>query len=109
MTNDEEYAWLADLDGDGLLDLVSANRRGRDLSVLRARADGGFHPARSFPVAASPRALATADLDADGHVDVADVMALLDAWGTLNAPEFDLDADGEVGARDLTILLAELR
>jgi hypothetical protein len=42
------------------------------------------------------------DLDADGHVDAADLAILLGAWGT---PAADLSGDGTTGGPDLAILL----
>ncbi len=47
------------------------------------------------------------DLDADGDVDIVDLLALLAAWGPCPAPCIpDLDADGTVGIADFLILLA---
>ncbi|MCH2153922.1 MAG: alpha/beta hydrolase fold domain-containing protein [Phycisphaerales bacterium] len=51
----------------------------------------------------------TADLNWDDSVDVADLMSLIDSWGTcpdlpIDCPA-DLDADGSVGVNDLLFLL----
>src|SRR5262249_26612813 len=59
-----------DADGDGVLDLVVANRGG-DVSVLRGNGDGTFAAARSLPTGFGTRAVAVADLDGDGRADLA--------------------------------------
>src|SRR5690606_40308194 len=59
-------------DGDGHLDLVTANNDGGSVSILRNRGDGTFHAARNYPIAADfPYSLAAGDLDGDGDVDLA--------------------------------------
>src|SRR5690606_36462388 len=61
-----------DMDGDGHLDLVTANNDGGSVSILRNRGDGTFDAATNHPVAAgTPYALAAGDLDGDGDVDLA--------------------------------------
>ncbi len=50
-----------------------------------------------------------ADLNGDNQIGVADLLALLSAWGTCTDPQdcpADLDDDGSVGVSDLLILLA---
>jgi YVTN family beta-propeller protein len=44
------------------------------------------------------------DIDADGDVDIDDLLLLLGVWGT-GDPDADLDGDGEVGVTDLLVLL----
>ena len=61
---------VADLDGDGFLDLVSADARARALSVLRGRGDGTFAAGGVLPLAAEPHLVVAGDLDADGDVDL---------------------------------------
>jgi len=58
-----------DLDGDGKLDLASANAGDRRISVRLHRGEG-FIPADSLPVDLEPHLLRLADLDLDGHLDV---------------------------------------
>lgn len=64
----------ADLDGDGWLDLASANRESHDVAVLRNSGKGLFLPPVSWPVAPrggepTPRTLVIADCDSDGRPD----------------------------------------
>ncbi len=47
-----------------------------------------------------------ADLDGDGTVAVADLLALLGAWGPNPGHPADLDGDGSVAVPDLLVLLA---
>jgi hypothetical protein len=46
---------LADLDGDGVFDLVTANANSDNVSVLLGNGDGSFQAAVSFAVGDSPR------------------------------------------------------
>lgn len=60
---------MADINGDGLPDLLTANSFVGSISLLTAQAAGGF-VVQSLPAGASPSALATGDIDGDGRVDV---------------------------------------
>ena len=59
---------LGDLNGDGKLDLATAN--GDTVSVLLNRGNGRFRPKRNVPTGGA-RSIAVADLNADGSVDLA--------------------------------------
>jgi FG-GAP-like repeat/Bacterial Ig-like domain len=69
---------LADLDGDGRLDLISLSRDTLTLDVARQRAGGGLEPVRSialpspggYPAQSPYRAVQVTDLDGDGRADV---------------------------------------
>jgi Tol biopolymer transport system component len=56
-----------DLDGDGRVDLVTANEGGRSISVLQGPA---FAARQDYPLGAYPSSLALSDLDRDGRLDV---------------------------------------
>src|SRR5262245_13149230 len=62
---------LADLDGDGANDLVTANESGRSVSVLMGQGGGRFAPAVDYAAGAGPRDIALGDLDGDTRPDVA--------------------------------------
>lgn len=65
---------LADLDGDGALDLAIANHETHYLTLLLGDGTGGFAPAASSPLAIAvephPHAVRAVDLDTDGHLDL---------------------------------------
>jgi len=61
---------IADLDHDGHLDLVTADGRGRQLSVRLWRR-GSYRAARAVRVAMEPHIVVAADFDRDGRVDLA--------------------------------------
>jgi hypothetical protein len=90
-----EAVLTADMNSDGRLDLVAANRLSSDVSVLLGNADGTFAAARHFATGVNPRSVAVGDFNNDGNLDVAtanyggtDVSVLLgDGNGALGAPQ----------------------
>lgn len=61
----------ADLDGDGLPDLATANRADNSVSILRNQGGRSFAPPTSIRVADAPSWIAAADVDGDGRIDLA--------------------------------------
>ncbi|HXU13144.1 MAG TPA: VCBS repeat-containing protein, partial [Candidatus Binatia bacterium] len=62
---------LGDLDHDGIPDLVYAAVRDNEISVSLGIGDGRFGPESFFPVGDGPSAVVLADLNGDGHLDIA--------------------------------------
>jgi len=72
-TNGPNHLQGADLDGDGILDLVVGKGRSvsREISVVPGLADGSFAEERAYPAGLSVFMLVVTDFDADGLLDVA--------------------------------------
>ena len=62
---------IADLDGDGNLDLAVTNYASHDVSVFFGTGSGGFAAPASYPAPSNPRSVAIADIDGDGTLDLA--------------------------------------
>lgn len=60
-----------DFNGDGWLDVITANSGSDDITVLSGNGNGTFQAGISFGVAKSPMALATGDFNNDGTLDLA--------------------------------------
>jgi hypothetical protein len=61
----------ADFNGDGKLDLATANQNGNNVSVLLGNGSGGFGTAIDTSVGLSPENLAVGDFNGDGKPDLA--------------------------------------
>jgi hypothetical protein len=62
---------VADVNGDGRLDLAVANASGRTVSVLLGNGNGTFQAARSFATGMGPYSVSVGDLNGDGRIDLA--------------------------------------
>jgi hypothetical protein len=60
----------ADVNGDGTLDLITANTGDNTLTVLTNDGSGGFELAVTLPVGITPYGAAAADLNGDGKLDL---------------------------------------
>jgi len=61
---------LADVDGDGVLDLVATQEAGNIATLSLGHGDGTFGAPHAYPVS-NPTLLVVRDLDGDGHPDLA--------------------------------------
>lgn len=64
-------ASLADVNGDGKLDLLVLNRDDKTLTTMLGAGDGSFGKAQTLTLAASPEAIYVGDLNGDGKADIA--------------------------------------
>ena len=71
---------IADMNGDGNLDLIVANHQSPYLTILLGDGRGGFRPSHDSPIdvhsTPHPHGVAVADFNGDGKPDVA-----ADSWG----------------------------
>ena len=61
---------VADVNRDGVPDVVTTNDELHNVSVLLGRGDGTFHAKNTFAVGSKPRSVAVADVNRDGVPDV---------------------------------------
>jgi hypothetical protein len=61
---------LADVNGDGHLDIVAADANGNDVSVLLGNGNGTFKAAQNFATDTTSWRVAVADINGDGHADI---------------------------------------
>ena len=86
---------LGDLNGDGRLDIATANSRGNSVSVLMNNGSGTFSSPVLYEVGAGPISIAAFDLNGDGKPDLAtadansDTLSILinSGNGTFSIPE----------------------
>ena len=69
-TNGRSVA-VADLNRDGIPDIIVTNSASSDVSILLGRGDGTFQPQRRFDATVNPFGLAVGDLNGDGLPDLA--------------------------------------
>ena len=62
---------IADLNGDGLLDLAAANFDSATVSVLLGNGDGTYQPRQDFVTGSNPYSVAIGDLNGDSVPDLA--------------------------------------
>ena len=70
---------VGDLDGDGKLDLVTANAEADSVSVLLNQGGGSFGQHTTYRVGSYPRSVALGDLDGDGDLGMVVASADLDS------------------------------
>jgi glucose/arabinose dehydrogenase len=60
-----------DLNGDGRIDLVTANESSNNVSVLLGNGNGTFAPVVNYATGSVPKGVAIGDINGDGRVDLA--------------------------------------
>ncbi len=66
----QEEVFIADLDGDGLLDAVTTNGQNGSINVLLGMGDGAIRASNGVEVGTNPYGVAVADFDGDGKPDI---------------------------------------
>ena len=61
---------VGDFNGDGKMDVVTANQDGPGVSLLLGKGNGKFQPCRSFAAGDTPTNILAADVNGDGRFDV---------------------------------------
>ena len=61
---------MADVNGDGIPDIITANRSDNSVSVLLGNRDGSFQTKETFATGRLPFSVAVADLNGDGIPDI---------------------------------------
>lgn len=61
---------LADVNGDGIFDLIAANQAGNALQVALGNGNGTFQAAQSFSTGNGPSAVVARDINGDGRADL---------------------------------------
>ena len=61
---------VADLTGDGKLDIITTNELQDTVTVQLGNGDGTFEPGQAVAVGPAPTAVAVADLNGDGRPDL---------------------------------------
>ena len=116
-------AAVADLDGDGSLDIVVANQGSSSVSVLRNAASGGSISTSSleakvdFTTGNSPYSVALADIDGDGKMEIitannisnsVSVLQNTSSSGAITSSSFSAAVDFTTGTAPYSIALGDI-
>jgi hypothetical protein len=88
---------VGDFNGDGNLDIVTANTTANDVSLLLGNGSGTFQPTRNDGVGKSPVAVAVGDFNNDGNLDIA----------TVNVGSFTSNSNGTSFLGSLAVTLGK--
>ncbi|HZR29381.1 MAG TPA: FG-GAP-like repeat-containing protein [Terriglobales bacterium] len=107
------FVGVADVNGDGKLDLITANGSSNDISVLLGSGNGTFAPATNFAVGRDPISVVAGDFNGDGKIDLAvanysdSTVSILLGNGTGTSGGFQLTNTISVGAAPSSIAAAD--
>ena len=99
-----------DLNGDGILDLVTANELSASVSVLLGNGDGTFQPHMDYQVVRNPISVAVGDLNGDKKPDLGVVSATDNTLSVLlgnGDGTFQPHADSPAGSAPVSIAIAD--
>ena len=100
----------ADVDGDGIPDIVTADSMGDEVGVLPGDGTGGFTAARLLGTGRGPHDVAAGDLDGDGVIDLVSANADADSVSVLlgkGAGSFAVKTDYATGERPWGVAVAD--
>ncbi|MCK6555502.1 VCBS repeat-containing protein [Candidatus Binatia bacterium] len=105
---------IADLNGDGKLDIAVANESGSNVSILLGDGNFEFTAGAIVPASGNPEAIAIADYNADGKLDIATssdsddrIVVLLGKGDGTFLPEPQTTVMAEAAAGSATITLVD--
>jgi hypothetical protein len=68
--NDPVRLVTSDFNGDGILDIATANEIGNTVTVMLGKGDGTFQSAVTYPAGGQPFSIAIGDFNSDGYLDL---------------------------------------
>ena len=101
----------ADVNGDGKVDLISANQVDNTLSVLTNNGSGGFVLSSSPGVGSNPQSVAAADVNGDGKMDLISANAFANTLTVLTnngSGAFALSSSPAVGGIPASVAAADV-
>jgi hypothetical protein len=102
---------VADLNGDGRPDIVTANRSDNSVGVLLRNPDGSFQTKETFATGRQPFSVAVADLNGDGIPDIVTANYAGDSVSVLlgnGDGTFRPHVDYPAGSADYDVVVADL-
>jgi hypothetical protein len=103
-----------DFDGDGVLDLATANDVSSDVSILLGNGDGSFEVFATYPVGGGPRSITVGDFNHDDILDIATInssntvsVLIGDGDAGFTAPLRISTSDGELAYRPNAIAVGD--
>jgi hypothetical protein len=100
----------ADFNGDGKLDVATANAKDETVSVLFGKGNGTFGARTDYPAGSGPRALVAGDWNGDGAMDLAGAnenAGTVALWLNRGSGKLARQADLAVGAAPVALATAD--